>query len=128
MMGIDQEIYGKELILDMHECDPQKFTRDSLSRFFKILCNKIDMNPSDLHFWDYKGYPNKYKEAPDHLKGTSAVQFIQTSNITIHTLDILRKVFLNVFSCKDFDIDVVASFSAEYFDGTVVSKAVMERQ
>ena len=85
--------YGKELILDIHECDPTKFTRDSLTNFFEILCDKIDMVAEDLYFWDYEGYPEEYKKDPDDIKGTSAIQFIRTSNITVHTLDVLQKVF-----------------------------------
>ena len=119
--------YGKELILDLHECNPKRFTRSSISSFLTILCGKIDMEACDLYFWDYRGYADDYKMAPAHLKGTSAIQFISTSNITIHTLDVLRKVFLNIFSCKDFDIDIVVLFAEKHFGGKIVTKEIIKR-
>jgi S-adenosylmethionine/arginine decarboxylase-like enzyme len=67
------------------------------------------------------GEPEEYNKAPDHLKGISLVQFIKTSNITIHTLDTLKRVYLNIFSCKHFDPQKVLSFSEAYFNGSAVS-------
>ena len=119
--------YGKELILDIHKCDTSMFTRELIDEFFEILCNKIDMERCDLHFWDYDGYPEEYEKAPDHLKGISATQFISTSTIVIHTLDILEKVFLNIFSCKDFDASVVSSFAENYFGGKIINETEVDR-
>lgn len=119
--------YGKELILDLHHCDSSMFTRDSLKKYFKKLCELIDMERGPLYFWDYKDDPEEYEKAEDHLKGTSAIQFIMTSNITIHTLDILREVYLNIFSCKDFSSHVVEEFSEKFFKGKVKSKFVFKR-
>jgi S-adenosylmethionine/arginine decarboxylase-like enzyme len=119
--------YGIELILDLHKCDPTTFTRENIKKYFTQLCELIDMQREDLHFWDYDGDPEGYAEAPDHLKGTSAVQFIKTSNTTIHTLDKLRKVFLNIFSCKKFNTRVVTYFTVEWFGGKVMNSTVVER-
>ena len=44
--------YGKELILDLHDCDPTTFNRISLDMFFECLCDAIDMKMCDRHFWD----------------------------------------------------------------------------
>jgi len=86
------------------------------------------MECEDLFFWDYEGSPEEYEKAPPHLKGTSAVQFIKTSNITVHTLDTLRRVYINLFSCTAFDSEVVVNFSAIYFRGSIVSKTLLERK
>ena len=53
--------YGKELILDLHGCDPETFERGIISGFFKDLCKKIDMEACDLHFWDDVGVPEDQK-------------------------------------------------------------------
>tara|TARA_R100001530_G_scaffold93239_1_gene64715 strand:- start:1028 stop:1399 length:372 start_codon:yes stop_codon:yes gene_type:complete len=119
--------YGKELILDIYECNPKKFTRKELKKFFHLLCNNIDMERCDLHFWDYKGYPKEYKEAPAHLKGTSAIQFIKTSNITVHALDEMKRIYINIFSCKDFDAKCAIAFSKAYFEGVIKKKTVVNR-
>ena len=119
--------YGKELILDLHDCDPYSFTRKQLTKFFKLLCKELDMERGQLNFWDYKGYPEEKAKAPPHLKGTSAVQFISTSSIVIHTLDTMRRVYLDIFSCKEFDNEKVIRFSTMWFNGRVVKSTVIDR-
>lgn len=119
--------YGKELILDLHNCDNAKFTRYYINKYFKELCNRIDMEACKIAWWDYKGYPDEYEKAPKHLKGTSAIQFISTSNITIHTLDEMNRVYLNIFSCKDFDADNAMNFTKDYFNGNIVNKQTVSR-
>lgn len=123
----ERESYGKELILDLAECDPATFNRASIRRFCEELCRQIDMEPADLHFWDDVGVPEDEQQTEPHLKGTSAVQFITTSNITIHTLDILRTVYVNLFSCKAFDESVAISLAAGWFKGTVIQSHVVRR-
>jgi len=120
-------LYGEELILDLHDCDRRKFNRKDIRRFLEGLCDLIKMERVVLHFWDYEDNPEAYEAAPEHLKGTSAVQFIQTSNITIHALDDLGKVFLNIFSCKSFSPALAASFAASFFEGRVVTKTHIGR-
>ena len=119
--------YGKELILDLHECDTNRFTRENIDMFFKDLCEQIDMERSERYWWDFKDEPEEYEKAPDHLKGISAVQFISTSSITIHTLDILEKVFINIFSCKDFDEILVKNIVIDWFKGYVVNFKIIDR-
>lgn len=119
--------YGKEMILDIHECDPQTFTRDSIKGYFEKVCDLIDMERCELYWWDDYGIPIDEQETEPHLKGTSAVQFIITSNITIHTLDLMKNVYLNIFSCKDFDHVVVKQFSEEWFKGKSVNEYIIDR-
>ncbi len=113
--------YGKELILDLHNCNSEKFNRRDIEEYFTILCAKIDMEKCELFFWDDVDVPEEEKQTEPHLKGTSAVQFIMTSNITIHTLDDLGKVYLNIFSCKDFKSSIVEEFSEIFFEGEIVN-------
>lgn len=120
-------MYGKELILDIHECNSDMFDRKNIEEYFEELCDAIDMKRADLHFWDDVDVSEEEKQTEPHLKGTSAVQFILTSNITIHTLDLLAKVFINLFSCKDFDKDIAKRISLKYFGGRIVNSIEIER-
>jgi S-adenosylmethionine/arginine decarboxylase-like enzyme len=121
--------YGKELILDIHNCDVSKFNRKDIEDYLIELCGDvIDMEREDLHWWDYEDDLNGYKEAPSHLKGTSCAQFILTSTIIIHSLDDLKKIFINIFSCKDFDTEMAAGFTEKYFGGKVETYEVITRQ
>ena len=119
--------YGKELILDMHDCDTSLFTRKSIRSYFKQLCFLISMKPEDLHFWDDYGLPPEEHQTEPHLKGTTAIQFLLTSNITIHTLDILKAVYVNIFSCKEFDEQEAADFTALFFKASNARTRVIDR-
>jgi len=119
--------YGIELILDLHDCDESKFTRDSITEYFERLCVLIDMQREALHFWDDEGVPEEDKQTSPHTQGISAVQFILTSSIVIHTLDQLRVVYINIFSCKEYDPIVAEKFSVEWFGATECSARVLDR-
>lgn len=119
--------YGKELIIDLHNCNPDRFTRKYIRNYFKKLCDLIDMERDKLCWWDDLHTPEEEKETEPHLVGTSAVQFITTSNVVIHTLDILKRVYLNVFTCKDFEEQVVLDFTEEWFEGTIKHWEIIRR-
>jgi len=120
--------YGKELILDLHNCDPTTFNRKSIRQYFVQLCEQIEMEPCKLSWWDDHGVSPDEQQTEAHLKGTTAVQFILTSNIVIHTLDLLGSVYINVFSCKDFNSDIAKDFSAKWFKGKIVSSHEIDRK
>lgn len=119
--------YGIELIIDIHNCDVNKFNRKDLRKYFKELCNLIDMKAEKLCWWDDYGLPKDLCQKEAHTKGTTAVQFILTSNITIHTLDILGNVYINIFSCKDFDPELAKEFSKKWFNGEIVNSQIIKR-
>ncbi len=118
--------YGKELILDLHGCATDNFSEEGIAEFTKRLCNLIDMVRCEFYTWGYDT-PEERALAPRHLAGISAIQFITTSNITIHTLDKMKRVYINVFSCKDFDAQLVMSFAERYWVGKIVRRIVLER-
>jgi S-adenosylmethionine/arginine decarboxylase-like enzyme len=119
--------YGKEFICDIHNSNPDNFTRKSIRNYFKKVCDLIEMERGKLCWWDDLYTPEEEKETEPHLVGTSAVQFIRTSNITIHTLDLMKRVYLNIFSCKDFDEDIVSSFTEQWFEGEIINSQVIRR-
>jgi|TARA_B110000305_G_scaffold236875_1_gene299074 S-adenosylmethionine/arginine decarboxylase-like enzyme len=130
MIGGDistKDQYGIELILDMHECDVSKFTRQSITEYFERLCDLIGMDREDLHFWDDVGVAKEDQITTPHGQGTSAVQFILTSSIVIHTLDQMKAVYINIFSCKVYDPKVAEDFSVEWFGATDCLARLIDR-
>ena len=119
--------YGFELILDLHGCDNSTFNRRSIRKFFKFLCEKINMTKCKLCFWDDVGVAPEEQQTSPHTKGTSAVQFILTSSIVIHTLDLMGSVYLNIFSCKAFDKEKATEFSKEWFSAKECRSHFIER-
>ena len=119
--------YGIELILDLHSCDASTFTRESIRKYFESLCDLIEMKREELHFWDDVGIPEEEKQTSPHTQGTSAVQFILTSSIVIHTLDQLEAVYINIFSCKAYDPKVAEDFSVQWFGAKNHSARFIDR-
>lgn len=106
----DPNRYGMELIMDLHDCDLEGLvTREKLTEFFVNLCEKIDMKRhGDPLFWE------DTSDIP-HLRGVSAMQFIETSTIVCHPLPMLHSVYLNIFSCKDFDEKMALDFCVNFW-------------
>ncbi|MHC4866287.1 MAG: S-adenosylmethionine decarboxylase family protein [Planctomycetota bacterium] len=119
--------YGFELIMDLHGCDVDKFSRASIEEYMAAVCEAIDMEREDLHFWDYDGIPADERPTEAHLLGTSAVQFITTSNITIHTLELLKAAYVNIFSCKTFDKKVAEEITKQWFGADECRTHFIER-
>ncbi|HEC66442.1 MAG TPA: hypothetical protein ENI23_14240 [bacterium] len=117
--------YGTELVIDLHECKTVA-TREVIKDFMRELCDLIDMERADLFFWDYDDLEEQ-AAAPDHLSGISAVQFITTSNVTIHTLDRLKSVYLNIFTCKKLKAAEALEFCEEFWGGKAVSNTILVR-
>ena len=116
-----EEKFGVELIIDMHNCDESLFTKELLTKYFIELCELIDMTRhGDPMFWI------EYGKEP-HLSGISAVQFIRTSNIVIHTLDKLKAVYVNIFSCKDFDKTIAEEFTKQFFKAEKITSTSVDR-
>lgn len=93
-----------------------------ITEFAKELVEAIDMvaygDPQVVHF-----------AAHDPTKGGyTLVQLIQTSSITGHFVDSNGDFYLNVFSCKDFDENVVNALIVKYFDPSAIKTNVYSRQ
>jgi S-adenosylmethionine/arginine decarboxylase-like enzyme len=101
--------------MDLYGCDPNTFNRESITKYLEELCDLIEMERADLHFWDYKDYPEEKAKAPVHLVGTSAIQFITTSDIVIHTLDLVEECYINLFTCKKFYGPRAIEFTKNWF-------------
>ena len=122
-----EQPYGFELIMDLHGCDVSTFNRSSLGDFFTNLCEAIDMKRCELHFWDDVGVPPEEWQTSPHTKGTSAVQFILTSTIVIHTLDLLGAAYINIFSCKPFDKELAEKITKDWFSAKDIKIHYIER-
>lgn len=114
-MGKSKEPYGFELIMDLHDCDVSKFNKASLRKYFVKLCKAINMKRCELYFWDELGTPSEKGQTCSRTKGMSAVQFILTSSVVVHMLDLLKAVYINIFSCRSFDKEIAEKLTKEWF-------------
>lgn len=119
--------YGKELILDLRECDPGTMNRNAISVFMQQACATMKVEACDLHFWDDEGVPPDECQTDPKKKGVTAVQFLLASNIVVHALDLRREVYLNAFSCETFDERPVTELAIHSFGGRIISQHVIIR-
>lgn len=96
--------------------------------YCKEVCDLIGMERCGLYFWDDVGVPQAEQQTHPKTKGTSAVQFILTSSIVIHTLDLMRAAYINVFSCEEFDTDQAGVFTANWFESSEWTATVVVRR
>ena len=120
-------MYGPELILDLHGCDVSTFNRKSLRDFCRALCLEIGMKAVRFVSWDDDGVPVGERQMESHTKGHSAVQFILTSSIVIHSLELTGAVYINIFSCKDFDQHRAKSFTKKWFGAKKITSRLIKR-
>ena len=64
----------------------------------------------------------------DDKQGFTLVQLIETSNICGHFCDDTGNFYLDVFSCKPYDKDVVRALVQEYFDPHRITERFIERE
>lgn len=108
-------IYGNELILDLKDCS--NIGRKSIGDFIEKLCELIRMKRWGKTQIVYFG--------KDRFKGYSVMQFITTSSIVGHfTKD---EIYLNIFSCKEFDIKEVICFTKKWFVATKCKSRFLRR-
>ena len=111
--------WGQLAAIDLHECDPDRLADpDVIRRFVPSLIDAIGM----------RAYGPLRLERFGHgeLEGWSAMQFIETSTITVHADEVFGRCFVDVFSCRPFDPDRVALVAIEHFGG-VASLNVLQR-
>ena len=60
--------------------------------------------------------------------GYSAVQLITTSAISAHFVDQTGAIYLNLFSCKDYNVDTVLDLLYQYFMVSESNHLVIERK
>ena len=113
--------WGKHLILDAAGCSPKMIRCPIvIGQFARTLVKRIDMIPY--------GEPQVVKFGSGGKEGYTLVQLIETSNITAHFVDENNTMYLDVFSCKDFDPDDVKEAVNEFFDAQKFTTNVLLRQ
>jgi S-adenosylmethionine/arginine decarboxylase-like enzyme len=98
----------------------------NIEEFIDELCIKIDMEKHGPLIKDWFGV--------DNVCGWSIVQLITTSSITGHFCgeydefpETSNSAYLDVFSCKSFDTEVVRNVIKKYFNPDCISHRLLAR-
>jgi S-adenosylmethionine decarboxylase len=95
------QYWGKHLVADVKACNISRATDPEYIRWFtKELVRMIEMvphgEPQVVHFAD-----------GTDLAGWTVIQLIETSSIMGHFIDMNGDLYLDIFSCKNFEGQVV---------------------
>ncbi len=92
---------------DLYGCRPEYIRRpEKIREFIFKLCSAIKMKRF--------GEPLIKKFGAGDLLGYSALQFIETSSITLHFDETKNRAFIEIFSCKFFDPDKAQRFCQKF--------------
>jgi S-adenosylmethionine/arginine decarboxylase-like enzyme len=118
-----KDYWGYHLILDCGGCDPLLMSHfDNVYNWICQLVIDIDMQPIGGPRIEYTA-----GEFPDKA-GFTVVQVIVTSSIVAHFVDEMGQIYLDVFSCKEFDPAVVEASVKKMFGSTSMRKYFLTRQ
>lgn len=98
-------------MLDCSGCNDNIKSREEIYRFVKDMVQRIDMIAHGEPIIEYM-LPGDPKE------GYSLMQLIQTSNICAHFVNPDNTAYIDIFSCKDYDIETAKAVVMEYFAPT----------
>ena len=112
--------WGYHLIIDAARCTPRSIRcAHNIEKFSKTLVERIDMVPY--------GKPQIVMFGSGNKKGYTLVQLIETSNITGHFVEETDDLYLDVFSCKKFDINTVSAIVNMHFSPQHIKSTYLER-
>jgi S-adenosylmethionine/arginine decarboxylase-like enzyme len=115
--------WGYHLILDCHACHvPSIQSKENVYNWITGLVRAIDMEPIGEPRIEYTA-----AEFPDKA-GFTAIQVIVTSSIVAHFVDSTGDVYIDVFSCKPFDNDVVEQTIQNAFLPKKIRTSFLTRQ
>lgn len=107
----DMPVWGIASSIDIYNCNPETIrSAEKIREFTEKLCDLIQMKRFGetviVHFGE-----------EERVAGFSMVQLIETSLISAHFANLTNTVYLDVFSCKAYDLEVVEEFARSFFEG-----------
>jgi len=112
--AIDEKVWGIASSFDIYHCNPETIRNaDKIKQFVIELCDLIEMK----RFQDTLVV--NFGE-DERVAGFSMVQLIETSLISAHFANLTNATYLDVFSCKPYDPELVADFAKIFFGGSEI--------
>jgi len=117
-----KEFWGYHLAADCGACNDKVKSKEAIAEFLKALVKAIDMKAYGEPFLE------RFATESPELVGISACQMIETSNICLHATDKTQDLYLDIFSCKPYSIEVALSVVKEYFNPESIRQTYLTRQ
>ena len=114
--------FGQHLTIDASGCDRRRLANQTL--VYDIL-NRLPGNLSMTKM----SLPHvvKWMDPGATIEGISGFVMIAESHVSIHTFPEKDYVFIDIFSCKPFDIDHAVELLVKAFDAKKYTKKIIKR-
>ena len=114
--------WGQHLVLDFNGCPKELLAdKENILNWSKELVQAIDMvaygEPVVEHFATHS----------HEAAGYTLLQMIETSNIAAHFAENIGQVYIDVFSCKAFNVEVALGICKNYFKPTQANMHNLQR-
>ena len=111
--------WGWQMLVNIDGANSNVLSEISIRKFNEVVCEAIGMvrhgEPSLTYFEDL-----------DEKNGWTLVQLITTSSLVVHFCD-NGKIFMDLFSCKPFDEQIVIDCLHKFFEPRVLEYDCIER-
>lgn len=102
--------WGYHLLLDCAQGNLEAIKdKETVLKFIHVLVDRIDMKAYGLPFIE------RFATHDAEKAGLSFCQMIETSNITGHFVDANGNFYIDIFSCKPYDVDSAVEVVNEFF-------------
>ena len=113
--------WGMSTSVDLYGCNPSTIRDDKkIKEYVKQLCDLIEMKRFGkcqvIHFGE-----------DPKVSGFSMTQLIETSLISGHFANNTNAAYLDIFSCKWYDVEQMVGFSRKFFEAKYVIHKVSKR-
>jgi len=119
---MNKDAFGPHLTLDLIGC-PKEILKDYNLHFdlLKNLPNMIGMTPiTQPYVFPYSGL------VPED-KGITGIVIIAESHLSIHSFEDKGYTFIDMFSCKPFDVEKAERYIIELFQPERVERNLIQR-
>ena len=114
--------FGQHLTIDASECKLEKLTDQGLVYdILNKLPDRLGMTKMTLP------HVVKWLDAGATIDGISGFVMIAESHVSIHTFPEKNYVFIDIFSCKNFDVNKAAELLTKVFGAKKFTKKVVKR-
>ena len=117
---MNKKAWGLSCAFDFKMADKIKISDPNIvKRYIKELCDEINMKMYG------ETWIEKFASHDERLYGITVLQAIETSSITAHFAENIGEIYLDVFSCAEYDPNKVLSFTESFFScqGKVINSS-----
>lgn len=120
---MENHFWGYHLLLDCNDCNRAAITTPEVLRLWvKQLVLDIEMVPYKEPIIEHFGHNDP------KLEGWTVIQLIETSNIIAHFNDHTGEGYIDIFSCRPFDIEAAERAVKQYFKPKYIRRNYLTRQ